>query len=514
MIVGTQQAHCQANPENQMTTHPYTSLENRFRRIGALHEAQGILHWDMAVMMPSGAASGRAEQLSEISLVVHEIMNDAETADLLAAAEADPPTDAHERANLFEMRRKHVHATAVEADLVAALTKASSDCEMCWRAARPANDFAAVSGKLENLLALVREQASAKSEALSCASYEALMDQYEPGIRESDIDGLFDDLLGFLPGVLEKVLERQARGAAPVIPEGPFPVGAQRALAEEFMKRLGFDFDRGRLDVSLHPFCGGVPGDVRITTRYSEDDFAHSLMGVLHETGHALYEANLPEKWRLQPAGQARGMAMHESQSLLIEMQLCRGSEFLEFAAPLMREAFGVDAAAWRSDNLAALYRRVKPDFIRVDADEVTYPFHVILRYRLEKALVAGDLSISELPAAWNAGMEKLLGIRPPDDRHGCLQDIHWFSGSFGYFPTYTMGALAAAQIFAAIRRDNPGLTGAISQGDFSPITGWCAENINTRASFASTDEILAEATGQPLGTAAFRDHLEARYLA
>ena len=206
-------------------------------------------------------------------------------------------------------------------------------------------------------------------------------------------------------------------------------------------------------------------------------------------------------------------MAMHESQSLLVEMQVCRGPEFLDFAAPLMQEAFGGTGAAWNTENLSRLYTTVKPDFIRVDADEVTYPAHVILRYRLERALIAGDMQIADVPAAWNEGMQELLGITPPSDREGCLQDIHWFHGSFGYFPTYTMGALAAAQIFAAATRADAAIKPSIASGDFAPLMSWLAANIHGRASIASTDDILLEATGAPLGTQAFKTHLEARYL-
>jgi carboxypeptidase Taq len=226
-----------------------------------------------------------------------------------------------------------------------------------------------------------------------------------------------------------------------------------------------------------------------------------------------MYERGLPADWRLQPVGQARGMAMHESQSLLIEMQVCRGQEFLSFAAPLMREAFGADGPAWHPDNLYALYTMVEPDFIRVDADEVTYPAHVILRYRLERALIGGDMSIADLPAAWNAGMRELLGITPPSDREGCLQDIHWFDGAFGYFPTYTMGALAAAQLFAAATAGDAAIRPAIARGDFAPLMRWLRANVHGKASLHSTDDILSQATGAPLGTEAFKTHLRSRYL-
>jgi carboxypeptidase Taq len=309
------------------------------------------------------------------------------------------------------------------------------------------------------------------------------------------------------------VLARQQSAPPPVAPPGPFPVPAQRALCERLMRRIGFDFEGGRLDVSLHPFCGGVPEDVRITTRFDEADFARSLMGVLHETGHALYEKGLPAAWRHQPVGEARGMALHESQSLLIEMLACRSREFITFAAPLMREAFGADGPAWDAANLHRLAIRVAPGLIRVDADEVTYPAHVILRYRLERDFVAGRLAVDDLPEAWNAEMRALLGIIPPDDTRGCLQDIHWYDGAWGYFPTYTLGALAAAQLFEAALAAMPDIPAAIRRGDFAPLLAWLGENVHAKGSLLPAEELIRAATGRPLGTAAFRRHLERRYL-
>jgi len=265
----------------------------------------------------------------------------------------------------------------------------------------------------------------------------------------------------------------------------------------------------------LHPFTGGVPDDVRITTRYADADFSRALMGVLHETGHALYERGLPAAWRGQPVGEARGMATHESQSLLIEMQVCRGREFLGYLAPLLRQAFAGAGPYWRDDNLARFFTKVEPGLIRVDADEVTYPLHIILRYRLERALLAGDLALADLPGAWRQGMKDLLGIDVPTDKDGCLQDIHWPSGSFGYFPTYTLGAMAAAQLFAAAKAADAAIAPGIARGDFGPLSAWLKAKVHGRGSFdPTTDALLVEATGQPLGAAAFEAHLCERYLA
>jgi carboxypeptidase Taq len=491
----------------------YETLEKRFRRLGALSEAAGVLQWDSSVLMPPGGAGARGDQLATLKVVNHEFLTDPLVGDQLDRAAAQNDLGDWQRANLREMRRVWQHAMAVPSDLVEAASLAASECEQVWRQARPAADFAAVLPALRKVLDLTREIAAAKASFLGKNPYEALLDQYEPGMQTATIDALFDDLARVLPGLIDRILERQNAAPPPREPAGPFPIALQRDAAIRLMNKIGFDFDHGRLDISLHPFCGGTPDDVRITTRYDESDFRGALMGVLHETGHALYERGLPVAWRRQPVGEARGMAMHESQSLLMEMQACRSDAFLSFAAPRMRAAFGKDGPAWTADNIHRVYTRVVPGFIRVDADEVTYPLHVMLRYRLERAMLAGDLLLADLPGAWNEGMRELLGIVPTDDAVGCLQDIHWPDGGWGYFPTYTLGALAAAQLFAAARKAHPGLMEAIGKGDFAPVLGWLRANVHGKGSLAGTDEILVEATGAPLGTAAFKAHLESRYL-
>jgi carboxypeptidase Taq len=384
---------------------------------------------------------------------------------------------------------------------------------MEWRRARPANDFAGIRPSLQRVLDLAREVGAAKAAKLGSSPYEALLDQYEPGGSTAEIDRLFRPLIEVLPGLIADALAAQEKRPTPIAPTGPFPIEAQRRVGRLLMEKLGFEFDHGRLDISLHPFCGGTPDDVRITTRYDEADFAQALMGVLHETGHALYERGLPVAWRRQPVGEARGMSVHESQSLLMEMQLCRSKAFLDFAAPILRDCFGGSGPAWESENLYRLGTRVRRSFIRVDADEVTYPAHVILRYRLERAMIAGDLTLKDLPAAWNDGMKDLLGVAPPDDRQGCLQDIHWYDGGFGYFPTYTLGAMTAAQFFDAAKRDRDVDTG-IAGGDFKPLLAWLRRNVHGLASSLPTSELLIRATGRPLDSAVFEAHLRGRYLA
>lgn len=494
----------------------YAELERRFRRLALLGEASGVLQWDMAAVMPDGGAGIRGEQLAELKVVSHEIIVDSRIGDLLDKAEREESAalDPWRRANLREMRRAWRHASALPGDLVAALSRTVSECEMRWRGARAANDYKGLQPLMQRVLDLTIEAAKIKGQRFNVDPYDALLDEYEPGADAAKIGAIFDDLAAFLPGFTETVLARQA-AAGPIRPlDGAFPAASQRALAETLMRAVGFDFEHGRLDTSHHPFCGGVPEDVRITTRWDEKDFTRGLMGVLHETGHAMYERGLPPDWRLQPVGAARGMALHESQSLLVEMQACRSREFVTYLAPLAAKAFGGGGAAWSVDNLHRHYTRVSRGLIRVDADEATYPCHVILRFRLERALIAGDMTLDDLPAAWNAGMKELVGIVPPDDKDGCLQDIHWPGGAWGYFPTYTLGALAAAQIFEAATRAVPEIPSGLARGDFAPLMGWLRPNVHAKASSATTDEILVTATGKPLGTDSFKRHLQRRYLA
>lgn len=470
-----------------------------------------VLSWDRQTIMPAGGGEARADQMATLRVLRHEAITAPDMGDLLDAA-SEASLEPWDVANLREMRREYTHATALTADLVDARSRASAACETAWMAARPASDFNAVAAPLETLLGLVREVAKTKADTLAKTPYDALLDQFEPDGAAERIDALFARLEPALGALLPEVLEHQARDSFDA-PTTDIPVEKQRSLGLDVMASLGFDFDHGRLDVSAHPFSGGVPDDVRITTRYDTADWAGSLMGVIHETGHALYERGLPKEWRGQPVGASRGMALHESQSLLMEMQVSRSRAFFDHAAPLIQAAFSVDGEEWSPEALYRGATRVSRSLIRVEADEVTYPFHVILRYRLERALLSGDLSVAELPGAWSDGMEAGLGVRPPNDRLGCLQDIHWYDGAFGYFPTYTMGALAAAQLFAAARRGIDGLDAMIAGGDFAPLLAWLKENVHRWGSFHDTDAVLQAATGAPLGEQAFLDHIRARYL-
>ena len=493
----------------------YKTLEKIFKKINDINQAQAILHWDSAVMMPNAGAEARAEQLATLSSISHAILTDESVADLFAeAGKKGKKLNAWQSANLKEMERIWKHANAVPQKLVKELAIEGAKCEHVWRKARAENDFATLKPHLKKVVSIVRKIADAKSEAFRCTPYDALLDQYDPGRKTKQLDIIFDDLQEFLPGFIDKVVEKQKSRTKITELKGPFSIPAQKEVANKMLDALGFDFNQGRFDESHHPFCGGYTGDVRITTRYDENDFTSSLMGVMHEGGHAMYEAALPKAWQGLPVGDARGMSIHESQSLLVEMQACRSKEFLKFALPILKDAFEVKGKGWSVENLYKIYTKVEPSLIRVDADEVTYPAHIMLRYYMEKYLISGEMEVDDLPEAWKQGMEKFLGITPEDDKNGCMQDIHWMDGTFGYFPTYTLGAIYAAQIFDSAKKENSDILPSIEKGNFAPLKEWLGKKIHEKGSKLTTDALIKETTGSgAIDLDIYKNYLTNKYL-
>ena len=495
-------------------SYAYDRLRKRFERIATINECASMLNWDAATMMPQGGGAARGDQLAVLAGLAHAQITAAEVADDLAAAEALPDSpDPWAAANLRLMRHEHTRATAMPADLIEARARANSRCEKVWREAKAAADFKLVRPWLEEVVNLVRQQAAALAEGLGMSPYDALMDGYQRGIGASDVASIFGAYENFLTENLPLAEERQAKLQKPVKPAGPFPIEAQEKLCRRIATRIGLDFDHARLDRSAHPFSGGTPTDVRITTRYDTADFSQAIMAVIHETGHALYESGLPKGYARQPVGEAAGMGIHESQSLIVEMIACRNDEYLDWLGRALHGAFGGDAKAYQVENLGRLWRRVERGLIRVEADEMTYPAHVIMRFRLERALVAGNLVVADLPGAWNGAIKDLMGITPANDAVGCMQDIHWYDGAFGYFPSYTLGAMAAAQLMAVATRQTQGLKTAMGLGDLSPLTNWLHTNVHAHGSVMGFNELLTAATGKPLDPADFQAHLRARYL-
>ncbi|MEX0942051.1 MAG: carboxypeptidase M32 [Pseudomonadales bacterium] len=493
----------------------YKQLHEHFSQIYDLRHVEAITSWDEASMMPVGGGEVRGRALSTLSVVIHNLLADPALDGLMDAAAKEDLTDWQE-ANVREMARQILAETSLPSDLVKRMGLATAKSEQAWRVHRAVNNWDAMQPLLTEVVSLYREKSQVLGEALGCSPYNALLDGYEPGATTEKVDAVFSDLKSFLPGFVNEVVEKQS-GEELLPIAGDFSIERQRSLGIAVMSALGFDFDHGRLDVSHHPFCGGVPDDVRITTRYNTGNFVESLMAVIHETGHALYEQGLPQDWRDQPVGEALSSGTHESQSLLMEMQACRTEAFLKFLAPMAQRAFlgsQSNDPAWSVDNLYRHYTRVEKSLIRVDADEVTYPLHVILRYEIEKALIEGELEVAELPDAWDEGMRTLLELDTIGNfKDGCLQDVHWPAGLFGYFPTYTLGAMTAAQLFASATAELGTIYQDIGEGRFENLLAWLRSNVHSKGKFLSYDDLMLEATGSGLDASWFKRHVRQRYL-
>jgi carboxypeptidase Taq len=496
-----------------MATTPYKQLEQEWQRLHAFSGALSLLRWDAAVMMPRGSADVRGEQLAAIETEQHALLTSPKVSRLLERAKAGAgELDEWQQANLREMSRQRDHAIATPVSLITRLARATSLAEVRWAEAREKQDFAIFAPHLEEVLHLVRDRAALLGQALGLAPYDALVDGFTPGLRSAEIDTVFRAYSRRLPGLIREVIERQA--AEPPLPiTGRFAPGKQRALITEVMKAFGFPFDRGRLDESDHPFTEGVAGDIRVTTKLDPTDPFKGLLAALHETGHAMYDLGVPREWRTQPVGKERGMALEESQSLLIEMIVCRSRPFLQYLGPLLEKHFGASGPEWKLENLYRVLTQVRRTPIRVDADEVTYTLHVVLRHGIEKDLLEGRLAVRDLPEAWNQGMMERLEVRPANAAEGCLQDIHWAHGSFGYFPSYAMGAAIAAQLHESLRSRTPDLDERLARGEFGVVTGWLAEHVHAEGARLTPPELMKKATGKALSAAAALRYLESKYL-
>lgn len=490
----------------------FQKLDDLCRRLEALEHALAILGADEATHMAVGGGEKRAEAMAALSGMYHRHATAPEIADWIGAAETEALNE-DQTAALREFRRHHTNLTCLPADFVERQTAARLRCEQLWRGLRARNDWASFQPALEGVVTLVREEAAMRADVLGLSPYDALMEQYDPGNRAADITPVFAELKAFLKDFAPQALEVQAGRLAkrPLKPlSGSYSIEKQQALGLAMMEAVGFDLTRGSLSVSHHPFCGGVPSDVRITTRYRTTEFLSALMGILHETGHALYEQNLPQDWSHWPLGKARGMAIHESQSLFVEKQIGRNPAFWRWALPVVDTHLDEN---WSLDDILPHVHHVARGLIRVDADEVTYPLHVILRYELEQELVAGRLEVADLPEAWDAHMRDYLGLSTIDNpADGPMQDVHWPGGAFGYFPSYTLGAMMAAQQWAALVRDHPDTDEAIAKGDFSTVNEWRRDRIWSQGSRWSTPGLMERATGEKLDASHFIAHLQKRY--
>jgi carboxypeptidase Taq len=489
----------------------YAELKRRRATIYNLEHLQGIATWDRMVNMPSRGSEVRAAAQGELEVLIQGLQTDPAIGDLLSAA-GDERLEADDEANLGLMVREQKVARALPEALVRRRSELVGAASQAWGKAKAENDWPSFAEAFAPLVDCLRERADRLGEAMELAPYDALLDEHDRGLTLAAVQALFDPVRAWLPDLIRTVVARQARETV-LQTQGPFPVEGQRRVGVAIMSLLGFDFDAGRLDVSAHPFMIGIPGDVRITTRYRESECFQSLVGIVHETGHALYQSNLPPAWRGQPLGEPASAAIHESQSLTFERQVAPSRAFAAQIAPILRAEFG-DQPAFDPDNLFRLMTRVRPGAIRVEADEVTYPAHILLRTEIEPMILSGELPVADIPAWWGDRMQALLDIDVRgDDTRGALQDIQWSQGMFGYFPSYLQGAMIAAQLGAAFRQAHPDFPEQAARGAFGGLKTWLGDNVWRHGSRLTTDEIVRRATGRPLSADALKAHFESRYL-
>ncbi len=490
----------------------YINLCHQQNKIFRLNHLREICFWDQATNMPSKSNKSRGEALAELESIIHEININPNTKEWIKNAETEN-LNIIQKSNLREIKRNWLRRHYLPVSLVKNILIARSNCELNWRKQRENNDWKGFLKNFREVVKYSKEKANILSDVLCLTPYESLMDGYEQGLKEKKVDELFNDIQLWLPDLINKALLKQ-QSQEIIVPKGPFPINLQKELCCKVMELFGFDFNRGRLDTSIHPFCGGVPDDVRITTRFNESKFLPPLFGTIHETGHARYEQNLPEKYYGQLIGEARSMSIHESQSLFFEMQLGCHPKFIECLSPLITEKFGKQKSL-SSKNLYKLITKVSPGFIRVDADEVTYPAHIIVRYEIEKKLINNQIKVDEVPELWDEKMKNLLDVDTKGNfKNGVLQDIHWPEGLFGYFPCYTLGAIYAAQWFHIISDEVDDIDQLISDKKLEPIFNWLKNNIWKKASLFSTTELVNQATNdEGLNTKYYKMHLEKRYL-
>ena len=488
----------------------YDEFIQRVKDIYRLGALQGHLGWDQEVLMPTKGAASRGEMMAWLAGKRHEQLTDGRMGELLDLLES-MTLDADQAANVREMRRSYDQAVCLPTAFVESFAQARSEALVAWQSAREASDFEAFKPALAHLIALTKQ----KIELLGVSStpYDVLLDEYEVGMTVEDYDPLFAGLRERLVPLLQAITQAQETSDEPVLPtDVVFAVEAQKAFCEAVSNHMGFDFEAGRMDASTHPFSAGLwPGDTRFTTRFDEKDPFSCLYAVMHETGHALYEQGLDHDHRYTPRGAAVSLGVHESQSRFWENQIGRTPAFWKVVLPWFRSAFP-DAPEVDEHTLNRLANRVEKGFIRVEADEVTYNLHVMLRYEIEKQLFNGDLEVDDLPTAWNTMFKSWFDVDVPEDRLGCLQDIHWSMGAFGYFPTYTLGNLYAAQLLEAMAADLGDIDELVASGNWEPMLTWLRPRIHERGSQVSPAQLIEDATGSPPSPEPFLRYVERKY--
>ncbi len=491
----------------------YERLIARSREVCLLGSCASVLGWDRETYMPERGTEHRAAQLALLSGMIHERFTAPEVGEWLQACEAservqDPLSD--EAVNVREIRREYDKQVKLPKRLVEELARTTTLAHSAWVEAREKSDFKTFQPWLEKIVALKQEEADCYG--YEAVRYDALLDDYEPGETTANLRPLFEGLKRDLAPLVQEIISAPRQPDASIL-QRDYPVDRQRLFGEMAAAAFGFDFSAGRLDTVVHPFCTGIgPGDTRITTRFNPRFFNEAFFGILHECGHGLYEQGLEPEHYGTPRGREISLGIHESQSRMWENLVGRSLPFWEHFFPKAKGIFHRALGDVSLEAFVHAVNEVRPSYVRVEADEATYNLHIVLRFELERALIAGDLVVRDVPAAWNEEFQKLFGIALPDDRRGCLQDTHWSSGGVGYFPTYCLGNLYAAQFFEQARRDIPQLESGFARGEFQPLLQWLRENIHRHGMRYRAGELVEKVTGKPLGTQALLHHLRQKY--
>jgi len=491
----------------------YQELIGRVREASVLGSCASVLGWDERTYLPRQGAAHRAEQMALLARLTHERLTAPRLGELLAelaGSDLVREPDSEAAANVREIRRSYERAVKLPPELVEQLARVTTHAQQAWQQARADSDFQQFRPWLEQIVALKRQEAQAVD--YQAAAYDALLDEYEPGATAAEITRLFAALRQEL-APLVAAIAASGRKAPSEILKREYPVDRQAIFGQAAAAAAGFDFDAGRLDVTTHPFCTGLgPGDCRICTRYHARHFNDGFFGILHEAGHGIYEQNLPREHHGTPLGEAASLGIHESQSRLWENQVGRSRPFWEHFFPRARQVFVSTLRDVRLDDFLFAINEVQPSYIRVEADEATYNLHIILRFELEQALISGDLQPADVPGAWNEKFEQMLGLKVPDAAHGCLQDIHWSSGGIGYFPTYTLGNLYAAQLMEQAHHDLGDLDADFRRGDFGGLKGWLNDKIHRHGRRFRAGVLCQRVTGRPLDHQPLLRYLRGKY--
>lgn len=496
----------------------YRELCEHARKVSTLGSVGYLLSWDQETYMPPSGGSFRAEQSSLIAELHHKQATESKVGDLIAACEQDKGllSNGNVAANIREFRRDYDRLTKLPASLVAELAKVGSQAQEVWKEAREKNDFSMFAPWLEKMFELSRQKADCYGVPAGGERYDALLDEYEPGMTAKQIEAIFTPLRSRLTELVQRVAKTGKHPETSML-KRPVSTEKQHAFGLAVLKAMKFDLEAGRLDVTTHPFCSGLaPGDTRLTTRYRDEAFTDALYGTMHEAGHGLYEQGLPkagttESLYGQPLSESISLGIHESQSRMWENLVGRSREFWTWALPLAKQQYG---AALDGVDLETIYKAVntvKPSLIRVEADEGTYNMHVMVRFEMERALLSGAMKVNDVPAEWNKRYKDYLGVDVPDNKRGCLQDVHWSFGLIGYFPTYTLGNLYAAQFWETILKEIPDLKSQISKGEFGVLREWLREKIHRHGKHYRADELCVRITGKPLSADALLRYLEGK---